>query len=222
MGKAAKPRNKNLTIPNALSVLRILIVPFAAWAFLTGHTIVATVLVGVSGLTDLFDGFIARKFDQVTELGKILDPFADKLTQGVVALCLAIRYPPICAVLLLFILKELIMLACAVILLKKKKRPCAARWYGKVATTMFYIAVCVILVMDGFFGLSWAEIRIAAYILLIPTAGMMIYSAVRYFQVFLQILASDDKEYAFDLPDEMRAKVVREKPERGEKKKSAS
>ncbi len=205
-----KPRNQNLTVPNALSALRIVIVPFFAWAFLTGHLITAAVLLVVSGLSDMFDGLIARKFDQVTELGKMLDPLADKLTQGVVALCLAIRFPVICPLLVIFILKELAMLVCAALLLKKRKRPCAARWYGKVATVMFYVSVSAIVAMDGFFHLSGPVFSGVAYGMLLLTALMMIYAGVRYFQIFLEILRSDDEKYELYLPGEIRAKTVRE------------
>lgn len=205
-----KPRNQNLTIPNALSVLRIVIVPFFAWMFLTGHTIIAAVLLAVSGLSDMFDGMIARKFNQITELGKMLDPFADKLTQGVVALCLAVKYPAICPLLVIFILKELGMLCCAGVLLKKKKRPCASKWYGKAGTVMFYVSVGAIVVMDGFFKLSGPVFSWVSYGLLLLTAVMMIYAGVKYFQIFLGILRSDDEKYELDLPDEIKAKTVRE------------
>ena len=217
MDREKKPINQNLTVPNGLSVLRILIVPFSAWAFFKDKMLLAVGLLLISGLSDLFDGFIARRFNQVTELGKMLDPLADKLTQGVVALCLAIRYPVICPVLAIFILKELAMLGCAVVLLKRKKRPCAAQWYGKVATTMFYISVGVILLMDGLLHVQWRTFWLVGYALLIATAVMMIYSGVRYFQIFLEILHSDDEKYELDLPDEMRAKVIREKPAKGPK-----
>ncbi len=206
-----KPRNQNLTVPNALSVLRILIVPFFAWCFLKGKLVMAVALLALSGLSDLFDGVIARKFHQVTELGKMLDPFADKLTQGVVAMCLAIKFPVICPVLLLFIAKELVMLCCALILLKKKKRPCSAKWYGKVATVMFYLSVGVIVVMDGFFHVRTWVFSVVANVLLILTAVMMLYSAFHYFQIFREIFHSDDEKYELDLPDEIRAKTVREK-----------
>lgn len=210
MSHEPKPRNQNLTVPNALSLLRLVIVPFFAWSFMTGHTIIATVLLVVSGLSDLFDGMIARKFNQVTELGKILDPLADKVTQGVVAVCLGIRFPIILPVLLIFVVKELTMLVCATILLKKKKRPSAAHWYGKAGTAMFYISVAVIVLMARFFFVPDPLFSIISYVLLGITAVMMIYAAVQYGQIFAETLRSDDEKYDFDLPDEIRAKTVRE------------
>ena len=211
MSQPKKPINQNLTVPNALSVLRILIIPFFAWFFMRDQLAAAVVLLVLSGLSDCVDGFIVRRLNQVTELGKMLDPLADKLTQGVVALCLAMKFPVIGPVLLVFILKELVMLCCAIGLLKKKKRPCAAQWYGKVATVMFYVSVALIVVMDGFLHVEGLAFQVISYVLLILTAAMMIYSAVRYFQIFLKILRSDDEKYELSLSDEIRAKTVRER-----------
>ena len=211
MSQPKKPINQNLTVPNALSVLRILIIPFFAWFFMRDQLAAAVVLLVLSGLSDCVDGFIARRLNQVTELGKMLDPLADKLTQGMVALCLAMKFPVIGPVLLVFILKELVMLCCAIGLLKKKKRPCAAQWYGKVATVMFYVSVALIVVMDGFLHVEGLAFQVISYVLLILTAAMMIYSAVRYFQIFLKILRSDDEKYELSLSDEIRAKTVRER-----------
>lgn len=207
MAREKKSRNKNLTVPNALSVLRIVIVPFFAWSFLNGQLVVAAALLVLSGLSDMFDGLIARKFNQITELGKILDPFADKLTQGVVAFCLAVRFPMIGPVLGLFIAKELLMLCCALVLLKKHKRPGGAKWYGKVATVLFYVSVCVIVVMDGLqLAPSPAVFYGVSFFMLIVTGIMMFYAAFRYSQVFFSLLHSTDKENELDLPGEIHSK----------------
>ena len=214
MPQERKPINQNLTVPNALSVLRILIIPFFAWYFMKDRLAVAVGLLAASGLSDCVDGFLARKLNQVTELGKMLDPLADKLTQGVVALCLAVKFPVIAPVLLVFIAKELLMLCCAIVLLKRQKRPCAAKWYGKVATVLFYVSVAAIVVMDGFLHVEGPAFYVASNVLLILTAVMMVYSVVKYFQIFLEILHSDDACYELSLKDEIRAKTVREKRQR--------
>ncbi len=82
----------------------------------------AAVLVGISGLTDMFDGKVARKFNMITELGEFIDPLADKLTQGALVICFAIRYPLMRAVLVLFIVKEGFMGIMGLLLLSRGKK----------------------------------------------------------------------------------------------------
>ena len=191
--KEKKLTDRVWTVPNLLSVLRILIVPFFAVLYLQGHVVGAVVLLAASGVTDMLDGLIARRFNQISDLGKMLDPFADKLTQGVVALCIAIRFSAVRPLLVLFMLKELLMLCCALVLLKKHKRPCAAKWYGKVATVMFYVSVSAIVAMDGLGIMRPDAFNLAALAMLGVTALMMAYAAVKYFQIFLSILREPEE-----------------------------
>ena len=71
---------KNLNVPNALTLLRIILIAPFLYFFLTGNITWALIVVGLSGLSDALDGFIARRYHQITPLGKLLDPLADKLT----------------------------------------------------------------------------------------------------------------------------------------------
>ena len=207
-----KNRNQNWTIPNLLSVLRILVIGPFAYFFLNDQLLWAVAMLAFSGLSDLFDGLIARKFNQVTELGKMLDPVADKLTQATIAVCLAVKHPILIPILLVFVLKELGMLLGGCILLKKKKRPCAAKWYGKVATFSFYISAVVIVVMEGVFHLYTTTTVVISYVLLGITAVFMIYAMVRYFQIFLQLLHSTDPKDNLDMNREIKAKKGDPKP----------
>lgn len=207
-----KNRNQNWTIPNLLSVLRILVIGPFAYFFLNDQLLWAVAMLAFSGLSDLFDGLIARKFNQVTELGKMLDPVADKLTQATIAACLAVKHPILIPILLVFVLKELGMLVGGCILLKKKKRPCAAKWYGKVATFSFYISAVVIVVMEGVFHLYTTTTVVISYVLLGITAVFMIYAMVRYFQIFLQLLHSTDPKDNLDMNREIKAKKGDPKP----------
>lgn len=106
-----KPTAKEIfTIPNLMSYFRILLIPVFCAVYLTAsntkdYYIAAGILL-VSSLTDLFDGRIARRFHMVTELGKALDPIADKLTHAALAVCLAVRYPLMRALLVLMAVKE--------------------------------------------------------------------------------------------------------------------
>ena len=205
-----KPRNQNLTVPNAMSLFRILMIPVFIYFSVKDNIPAALTALALSGLSDALDGFVARKFNQITELGKMLDPLADKLTQGAVAICIALRYPSICPLLFLLVTKEIIMLCGACYLLKHKKKPCASKWYGKVSTTLFYIAIGLIVVLDSFMHVTEPTFILVSNIALIVTAAFMIYTFIRYAGIFREILRSTDGTYDLDLPEEIRAKKSRD------------
>lgn len=147
-------KGKVLTIPNALTAFRIVLLPFFVWTYLTAKTeseyYVSLIILGVSGLTDLFDGFIARHFNQVSDVGKFLDPVADKLTQVAVVLCLSARYPLMFVFLAVMVVKELSLLIASYLLLKKRGRKMnGAMWYGKVYTFIFYFVFFALILFPG-------------------------------------------------------------------------
>ena len=135
------------TIPNWLSFIRIALIPVFAVLFVQGHQLVAVIVMICAALTDLFDGKIARKFNQVSNLGKILDPIADKLSQMAIVIVLLYTYweNPIKYLFFFFLVKEVLMLLGGALLLSKGMRPTAAEIWGKVATNVFYIAMIIIL-----------------------------------------------------------------------------
>ncbi|MBT2731330.1 CDP-alcohol phosphatidyltransferase family protein [Carnobacterium sp. ISL-102] len=130
------------TVPNILSYIRLLLIPIFTVQYLTATETkdyyLAGMIVVFSGLTDLLDGIIARKLNQITEVGKLLDPVADKLTQIAVIICLMSRYEKMWIVILLFIAKELFMAINAIILYRQGKKLDGAKWFGKIATAVFY------------------------------------------------------------------------------------
>ena len=142
------------TIPNLLSFLRILLIPVFAVLFAKGYNFAAMAVLAISGLSDLFDGKIARRFNQVSELGKILDPIADKLTIATVAIIMYLRFRgsadqtvrAFAWVFLLFILKDMVMLIGGAFMLSRGMRPGAAEIFGKAATMAFYIVMVLIMV----------------------------------------------------------------------------
>ena len=135
------------TIPNWLSFIRIALIPVFAVLFVQGHQLVAVIVMICAALTDLFDGKIARKFNQASNLGKLLDPIADKLSQMAIVIVLLYTYweNPIKYLFFFFIVKEVLMLLGGALLLSKGMRPTAAEIWGKVATNVFYIAMIIIL-----------------------------------------------------------------------------
>lgn len=149
------------TIPNLLSVIRIVLIPVFAVLFVQGHVLAACIVIAVAALTDLFDGKIARKFNQVSALGKILDPIADKLSQMAIVIVLIITYrdDSIKYLFAFFIFKEVIMLIGGAVLLSKGLRPTAAEMWGKVATTVFYIVMIFIIC----FGQNGALVKLTGF-----------------------------------------------------------
>ncbi len=140
------------TIPNLLSFLRIVIVPFFAYFFLNGQLTLAVIMLALSGFSDFLDGKIARRFNQISALGKVLDPVADKLTQITLAVLLFYSFSKsedatlkaFSWVFLVFILKEAVMVVGGAIMLMFNIRPVAAEFYGKLATFAFYTIMIVI------------------------------------------------------------------------------
>ena len=163
------------TIPNLLSFLRIVIVPVFAYFFMQGQYGWAVFMLVLSGLSDFFDGKIARKFNQISALGKILDPVADKLTQITLAVLLFLSFnkaddatlKAFSWVFLVFIVKEFVMVLGGAAMLAFGIRPGAAEIYGKVSTFAFY-AVMIFIVAFG------PEIGVFKDFFTIPNVLMMI------------------------------------------------
>lgn len=157
------------TIPNLLSLLRLALLPVYAHIYLTAtdrsEYLLAGAIMAASCLTDLVDGRIARKFNQITNLGKVLDPLADKITQFTLTLCLTMRHPVLKPVLALFVVKEAFQLIVGIIFLMKGRMLDGALMEGKVCTTVLFVslitmvlfpdmnpvAVDVIAAVDGIF-----------------------------------------------------------------------
>ncbi len=141
------------TVPNWLSFSRIIMVPIFAYLFLNeninNHIIWSIFVLALSGISDFLDGKIARRFNQVSELGKVIDPVADKLTQITIAVLLYIRFSSseetliktFSWIFLVFIIKEFIMVLFGGIMIAIGLKPSAAEIYGKVATFVFYLVM---------------------------------------------------------------------------------
>jgi len=136
---------KNL--PNILSCFRIMLVPFFVWAFLgLGNIPLACSIYVLAGLTDIIDGYIARKYNLITKMGIVLDPLADKLLQLTVTATIAISGIAFMWVVfgILFI-KEVLMSVGTFLLNKRKDVVVPAVWYGKVSSAYLFIVAFVIL-----------------------------------------------------------------------------
>lgn len=169
------------SIPNLMGYFRILLIPLFSWMYCTadstGDYYAAAVVVGVSGLTDMFDGKIARRFHMITELGKFIDPLADKLTQAALLICLAIRYPLMRAVLGLFVIKEGFMAVMGALLLPRGKKLDGAMWFGKVCTAVLYAVLFLLLLLPGI-GTTAANVLIGI------CGAFLLFSFLMYIPVF--------------------------------------
>ena len=139
MNSESKSENKILTVPNLLSLFRLILIPVIVWLYwYRKEYIPAGVLLIISGLTDLADGYIARHFNAVSNVGKILDPIADKLTQAAMLFCLVTRFPLMAAPFGFLVIKELFIGTTGLLMIRKTGKVVGADFHGKVATTLLY------------------------------------------------------------------------------------
>ena len=175
--KVIKSKKDIFTIPNMLSLFRLVLAVLMLQLFyatgIEDKRVRMTVLVLLSAVTDFLDGKIARKFHMVSELGKILDPVADKVTQGVLIICLLTKYKALEFVLPLFLVKEGYMAIAGARVLEKTNKNEGAMWYGKINTVVFYIVMFLLIFIPD----MPKEI---ANILIVITGSFMVLSFVLY------------------------------------------
>lgn len=141
------------TIPNLLSLFRLVLIPVYVAIYLNAENnadyYLAAGILTVSCLTDLIDGKIARHFNMISSLGKILDPLADKATQFTLIICLTIKYNVLRYLVALFVLKESFQLIAGSLRLRKKKMLKGALISGKVCTTILFISLILMVMLPS-------------------------------------------------------------------------
>ena len=180
-------RKDLLTIPNLLSAFRLLLVPlFVALYFseLPDGGLWAAAVLLLSGVTDVADGVIARRFDMISAFGKFIDPLADKVTQATVCCCLAIRHHTFIPLFVVCFIKELLMLIGGVWILKSGKKIASSKWWGKAATCVLFAVILTAILFDD---LS----RTARIVLSAVGSGAVICSLILYIPEFLKIKNAD-------------------------------
>ncbi len=177
------------SIPNLMGYFRILMIPVFLGAYYNAETtadyLIAFAILAVSLLTDFFDGKIARKFNMITNFGKMLDPVADKLTQGALALAVTFKYPIMKILLAFFICKELYMGIMGLYLLKKKDYHYGAQWYGKICTAVMDVGIFIMLLFPQL------DYRIV-FVLFVIMMGLMLLSLVKYIQFHVAVIRGTD------------------------------
>lgn len=179
-------------IPNILSIIRLLLVPVIAYTYLIsekepGYLIWAAICLAVSGITDVVDGIIARKFNQITEIGKVLDPTADKLTQLTVLVCLTIRHLELLPIMVICLCKEVCQIVGGILMLGQGEKMRQSKWFGKMATVVFYVSASAIVAFPSM--PMW--LKTAAVILMGAT---MLFAFINYARIFIQICRKKNAE----------------------------
>ena len=170
-------------IPNILTILRFIFIPIILYFIFTGNYILGIISFTISGITDVLDGFIARKFNLISNFGKLMDPLADKLTQiSVLASLTTVKIIPVW-ILSIVVLKELIMVVGASFLYGKDV-VVYSKWYGKLATVLFYLAIVISLItkqlnLTGF----WSNFDLVIYCIALVCT---IFSLIMYVKCLYQ------------------------------------
>lgn len=166
--------NKILTVPNVLSFFRLALIPMIIWLYIAkGEYVLTAGLIVLSGATDVIDGFIARRFNMVSALGKALDPVADKLTQCAMLICLVFRFPLMLLPLGLLVVKELFSGITGLVIIKQSGKVYSALWHGKATTVLLYVLLLT--------HVLWTNIPQAlSEVMILATLSMMIISFILY------------------------------------------
>lgn len=177
------------TIPNFMSFFRLVLVPFIVWICFSGEYEIGAALVLVSALTDILDGVIARKFNMVSDLGKVLDPICDKVTHAALTICLVARYSYMWIVFALLALKELTMFTLGSIAIKRRGTVQSAKWYGKLCTIVLETVMIALMLFPGL-------PETVAIVLLSVCCAAMVFSLLMYTVFWIRIIRSAPSESA--------------------------
>ena len=179
------------TIPNILTYIRILLVPAFVLVYmnaedLAGH-IWSVVIVALSALTDMLDGFIARRTGQITDLGKIVDPIADKAMQFAMLFCVVWKYHWVGLLIVIYGVKEIVSLCFSGYLFTKGKNIGGAMWCGKICTVILYIVMFVFIIIPEIDGH-------VVTILIGFSAAFMLLAFFIYMNAYIRLLIQYRKE----------------------------
>lgn len=187
--KLLKENDKLFNIPNCLCYFRILLIPVFLFVYFNAKSnldyIIATLIVVISGGSDWLDGFIARKYNLITDFGKVLDPIADKLTQFVIAGTLIYTYPMMWGLLIIILIKDAMLALGSFYLFEHGYKARGASWWGKIATAYFYFVVIILI------GGHIPETFLAD-ILIVTSIILMLLSLVLYAKQLYEIYKSGE------------------------------
>lgn len=177
-----KKEDRIITLPNLLSILRLGMIPLFVFLYRGREEyLLAGLVLVLSGVTDVVDGYIARKLDSITNLGKILDPIADKLTQFVVLYVLLDRFQMLIWPLLFLISKEVLNGLFGLFVIRCTGEPYSSEWHGKASTVLLYTLL--------FLHVVWTEIPdLLSNLLIVASSGLILLSLILYTKRNLHII----------------------------------
>ena len=176
-----KAMNRVLTVPNLISFLRICSIPYLAWLITKNHMILALIVLAISAFSDCIDGYIARRWNQVSKLGQILDPIADRLLIIFSTVALAIAKIIPWWALVLVVLRDVIMAALVVLLAQHDYGPLPVNFVGKAGTALIMLAIVSLMIVyavntEAMFVLYAAAIACGVWgVVLYWYAGLLYY-----------------------------------------------
>lgn len=177
-------------IPNILSITRICLVFVFIALFFTDHIYTALLVFLIAGATDVIDGYLARRNHWISNLGKVLDPLADKLMQFTVLICLWIADIIPWWFVVPFFVKDIFTLLAGLIVIKRRSVAVVSKWYGKLTVCLFYATIVVATLLKDFFD-AHAMLEIALFI---PAIGFAIFSLVAYIKHYAYLKNEEPKQ----------------------------
>ena len=169
-------------IPNILSIIRIgLVFVFVALFFSMEKPYAALLIFLLAGATDVVDGYLARRNNWVSTLGKILDPVADKLMQCTVLVCLYIKHFIPLWFVLPFFAKELFTLTMGFIVIKRRSVAIVSKWYGKLTVCLFYATIAISIIFKDFLSGSHPIVAIVIFVPAVVSALITIVAYVKHY-----------------------------------------
>ncbi len=172
-------KQEAFTLPNLFSYFRLMLIPVFVLLYVNDYYLYALITLIVSWLSDVADGFIARRLNMVTDLGKVLDPLADKLTQAAMIVCVSTTYHAMWILVGFLAVKELAMITMGYYVLKLTNELNSARWYGKLCTGALYVVMMLHVITPNI-------PEAVSYGFMIACAVLMMFSLVMYMLMYMK------------------------------------
>lgn len=187
---------KIITIPNMITVFRLLLLIPLFIMFFKKRYIISLIIIVISGVSDVVDGRIARKFNMVSEFGKIMDPIADKLTQIAIMLLLSFRQIYLLIPCGALVVKEIVSGIIGIYVVSKLKHMLFAEWHGKLSTVFLYVMMGAHMLML----IIWGEVILpVSFVMIAISTALILMSFVLYlirYAEYIKKIKSDKKDLA--------------------------